>query len=435
LDILLVGGTILTSEQGREQGITVRKNTNISIENGLITTIGPERMPSPEMKIDCNKKVLIPALVNSHAHCAMTLLRGVSDNCQLQPWLEVIWNYEKHLKAVHCRIGIELACLEMIKNGIGMFVDNYFYQNDVFDTVAESGLRAQLGSGIIEVESLIEKIGGITKQINDAEKLIRKGSKHPRVKGALSPHSTWTCSKETLEKAAVVASRYKALMSVHVSETREEVFNLQKKTNFSPVEYLNELGILNQVDKLMLAHCVWITGREVRLLGEKNVSVAFCPASGQKLAYGGVAPIPELEKAGANICLGTDGPASNNTQDIIREMRAGTLLLGHDRWNPSVYNAKQIFSAATRNLPIKLDSNTGMIVTGMKADIATVNFKQPHLSPVHDYLSNIVYSANGSDVSDLIVDGNPLMIGRQVLTLDENIIMKKAFKAVEDIKS
>jgi 5-methylthioadenosine/S-adenosylhomocysteine deaminase len=433
LEIMLAGGTVIS--RGRDTAVKVMKNVNVNMEDGLIASVGSEKIPSPDLKLDCRGKVLIPTLANAHSHLAMTLLRGVSDNRLLHHWLDEMWNYEKHLTPEHCKAGLLLACLEMIKSGVGIYVDNYFHQREVFDVAIQSGQKAFLGSGIIEVETLVDLVGDVSHQLNEAESLLRMTKNHPRVKGSLCPHTPWTCSRETLEKSADLASRYDALTTIHVSETRDDVINVQSKTGLTPVEYLNDLSILDRAKKLVLAHCVWISGREIQLLGEKNVAVAYCPVSGQKLAYGGVAPVPELIHSGASVCLGTDGPASNNTLDIIREMRTGILLVGNDRWNPEIFNKQQIFDTATFNFVQKFLPSSGMIAKDMKADITVLDFQQPHLFPVHDYLSNLIYCASGQDVDSLFIDGQPLMVNREVLTLDEERIMETARKTVMEIQN
>ncbi|MFW9991013.1 MAG: amidohydrolase [Candidatus Odinarchaeota archaeon] len=430
---MLAGGTVVSREPGT--GVKILDNVNVNIEDSLITAIGSESLPSPDLTVDCRGKVLIPALTNAHSHLAMTLLRGVSDNRLLHDWLGEIWQYEKYLTPEHCKAGMLLASLEMIKSGVGIYVDNYFHQKDMLETAIQSGQKAFLGSGIIEVEILFDLIGDTSRQLSEAESMLRMTRDNPRVKGSLCPHSPLTCSQETLEKSTELAVHYDALTTIHVSETRDDVFNVQAKTGFSPVEYLDSLSILERVENLILAHCVWITGREIQMLGENNVAIAYCPVSGQKLAYGGVAPVPELLEAGAFVCLGTDGPASNNTLDIIREMRAGVLLIGGDRWNPEIFNKQQIFDAAVHNFARKFLPGSGMVAEGMQADITVLNFQQPHLIPVHDYLSNLVYCASGQDVDSLFIDGQPLMLNKEVLTLDENSvtsIARKSARAVQE---
>ncbi|MFW9928594.1 MAG: amidohydrolase [Candidatus Thorarchaeota archaeon] len=408
------------------------KKTNIVIEDNQITDIHSNaNLPSPEITITGKRLYASLPLFNAHTHLPMTLLRGYSDDLPLFPWLQKIWNLEKNFTAESCSIGAQLAFLEMIKSGTGAFCDFYFHEDKILPIAQQSGLRGLLGAGIIE-GTFLEK-GGSKWMLNTAEKLIKEiNSKNSLILPAVAPHAPHTCSDETLWQSLDIVDKYKVPLTIHTSETRDDVINIQKKEGLPPIEWLDKKYSFFSNRDVIAVHCVWIQQREIDILAKNNAGVAYCPVSGQKLAYGGLTPVPEMISAGVNVGLGTDGPASNNTLDMVREMRSAINLISHNRWDPSLITSKQIFDLTTLSFR-KRFFGLPVLRVGSPADVVIFDFSTPHTIPIHDPISTLVFSANGSNTHSLIVAGKLLLHEREVKTFNEEKTIEKAEKEIERI--
>ena len=405
------------------------RKQNIVIENEYISDMGQNAtLPSPEYTISGKHIFVTPALVNAHTHASMSLLRGFSDNRTLFPWLEKIWSIEGHFSAEDCRFGAELTFLEMIKSGTGYFVDFYFHEDEILKGVRQSGLRGILGAASIEGAFLDQ--GGSKGLLAVTEKLLKQLQNDPLISCATAPHAPHTCSEETIYKNLELTDKYNSLLTIHLSETRDDVLNCQKENGYPPIEFLQEKFNFFDGRKVLGAHCVWIQQKEIEILAKNKAAMAFCPVSGKKLAYGGMAPVPELLEANVPVCLATDGPASNNTQDMVREMRAAATLISHQRWDPSIIKKKQILEIATQNFRSWITGEQYEMKKGIPADLTVFNFKEPHCQPNINPISTAVYSANGSDVHSLIVNGKMLMYARNVLTMNEEKVIENASTSI-----
>ncbi len=408
-----------------DNSLKIYKNSSIIIEDNIITEIGKKTtLPAPEYEIDAKWKLVVPAFINAHTHTPMTLLRGYCDDRRLWDWLSEIWKAENYFDRTVCKIGAELAILEMIKNGIGLFADFYFHQDVVAEISVKAGLRAILGSTILGEEFVQQ--GGNEFLFEQAKKTIQLARTSELLLPAIAPHSPVTVPQEDLQKSLELAQKNNAFLMIHVSETRDDVLKSEDRYGKPPIEWLNSFGFLNY-HKTFFVHGVWITDREVRLLGEHRNGFVYCPVSAQKLAYGGVPPIPELLKNGVNVMLGTDGPASNNVLDILQEMKFASLLISFDRWDPSMITVKDIFQMASVTFRKSYLPNTGLQQYAF-ADMTLINFRKPHLYPINEHriLSHLVFSATGHDCTDLIINGKPIMIAKKPLTLNEEKIMDNA---------
>ena len=410
-------------------GYTGRQN--ITIENNNITDISSSAsISSPEYTITGKDLFITPTFVNAHTHASMSLLRGFSDNKTLFPWLQKIWSIESHFTANDCRVGAELSFLEMIKSGTGLFVDFYFHEDEILKAGEKSGLRGFLGAATIEGAFLDQ--GGADGLLKITEKLCRNlnGKKDSLLQAAVAPHAPHTCSEETIQKSLDISDKFNALLTIHLSETRDDVLNSQKEHGAAPIEWLQKRFDFFSNRKVLGAHCVWINPEEIKIFAQNNTAMAFCPVSGEKLAYGGMAPVPELLQAKVPVCLATDGPASNNTQDMVREMRAGATLISHQRWDPSIIKKHQIIDMACNNFRTWYDGKPYRITKDIPADLAIFDFKEPHTQPNINPVSTAVYAANGSDVHSTIVNGQLLMHNHTVLTLQEEDVIATARKTI-----
>jgi len=405
------------------------KNGTVVIEDGKITEIGEKTKEHAETVIDAKGSVVMPGLVNTHTHAAMTLFRGYADDLQLAEWLEKhIWPAEAQLRAEDVYRGSLLACLEMIRSGTTSFADMYFFMDETAKAVEASGIRASLSHGLIE---LWNKEKGET-DLKEGKRFVRawQGAADGRIKTMYGPHAPNTCSDEYLEKVKEEARKDGAGIHIHVLETEAELLAMKERYGKCSVHMLDDIGFFGP--DVLAAHCVWLSDGDIEVLREKGVNVSHNPISNMKLASG-TAPIYKMLERGVNVSLGTDGCASNNNLDLFEEMKTAALLHKLSTGNPTALPARQVLKMATVNGAKALGTESGMLKAGMKADLIIVDMKKPHLTPCFDVPSHLVYSAGGSDVRTTIVDGKVLMDDYRVLVMDEQKVIEEAQKAAEEL--
>lgn len=426
-DILIKDGYIITMDAQRR----ILERGSVAIAGDKITAVGKDVEERADTVIDAHGKVVLPGLINAHTHLSMTLLRGVADDIPLMKWLETkIWPIEKNLTAQDCYLGALLGCLEMIKSGTTCFADQYFFVEDVARAVEEAGLRAMLSYGIIELGDQKRR----ESELHAGEKLIKTchGAAGGRILTMFGPHASYTCSPECLMQVKELAKKYKVGIHTHISETQDEVDKIRKKYGKRPVEHLDSIGFLGP--EVLAAHCVWLTKQEIDTIQRQGVKPVHNPVSNMKTASG-VAPVPEMLAAGIPVALGTDGAASNNSLDMFNEMKFAALLSKVHKLDPTTLPARVVLEMATINgaIALGLQDEIGSLEVGKKADIVMVDMKKPHLVPQHNVISHLVYSATGGDVDTVIVDGKILMQKREVLSLDEDRVLKETRKAADDL--
>ncbi len=404
---------------------------SVVIKGDKITAIGKDVEERADTVIDARGKAVLPGLINAHTHLSMTLLRGIADDMPLMEWLETkIWPTEKNLTAQDCYLGALLGCLEMIKSGTTCFADQYFFMEDVARAVEEAGLRAMLSYGIIELDDPKRR----ESELRVGEKLVKtcQGAAGGRIQTMFGPHSSYTCSPECLMQVKELAKKYKVGIHVHISESQDEVDKIMNKYGKRPVEHLNSLSFLGP--EVLAAHCVWLNEQEIAIIRKQGVKPVHNPVSNMKIACG-VAPVSEMLVAGIPVALGTDGAASNNSLDMFNEMKFAALLSKIHTLDPTTLPAQVALEMATINgaIALGLQEKIGSLEVGKKADIVVVDMKKPHLAPLHNVISHLVYSAIGSDVDTVIVDGKVIMQGRRVLTLEEDKVLEEAQKVADDL--
>ncbi|TKJ24878.1 MAG: N-ethylammeline chlorohydrolase [Hadesarchaea archaeon B3_Hades] len=426
-DILIKDGYIITMDAQRR----ILERGSVAIEGDKITAVGKDVQERADTVIDVRGKAVLPGLINAHTHLSMTLLRGVADDMPLMEWLETkIWPIEKNLTAQDSYLGALLGCLEMIKSGTTCFADQYFFMQDVARAVEEAGLRAMLSYGIIEMDDPKRR----ESELRAGEKLVKtcQGAAGGRIQTMFGPHAAYTCSPECLIQVKELAKKYKVGIHTHISETQDEVDKITKKYGKRPVEHLDSIGFLGP--EVLVAHCIWLTEKEIAVIRKQGVKPVHNPVSNMKTASG-VAPVPEMLAAGIPVALGTDGAASNNSLDMFSEMKFAALLSKAHKLDPTALPAQVVLEMATINgaIALGLQDKIGSLEVGKKADIVMVDMKKPHLAPLHNVISHLVYSAVGGDVDTVVVDGKVLMRERRVLTLDEVKVLEETQKAADDL--
>lgn len=424
---------------GRRQSILIAdvqvdgRIADIFVEdNGIIGAAGAgirrEHKGEADLIIDGNGAIALPGLVNTHTHAAMSLLRGYADDMILQDWLsQKIWPLEAHLTPNDVYWGTKLACLEMIRSGTVAFNDMYFLMEEAARAVGEAGIRATLSYGFIDLFSPEKR----EAECKATENLVRhiRSLANPRIKAAVGPHAIYTVSPEGLRWCAEFALQEKIGIHIHLSETEKEVNDCIARHGKRPAVHLDECGLLTP--HTVAAHCCWLDEAECILLGKRGVSASHNPSSNMKLATNRAMPYPWLVQAGANVCLGTDGCASNNNLDLFEEAKTAALLQKFFWNNPTLLPAQEALAMVTANGAKGLGLATGKLIAGTPADIILVTARTACNTPLHNATSNLVYSCNGGAVETTICDGRVLMLDREVP--GEEQILVKAAKAAQEL--
>jgi 5-methylthioadenosine/S-adenosylhomocysteine deaminase len=379
-------------------------------------------------------RIVLPGLVNTHTHAAMVLFRGLADDIPLKDWLEGhIWPAENRwLSAEFVSDAIALACLEMLNAGITTYNDMYFFGDETGRTTKKMGMRAVLGVGILDFPSVSASTQD--EYFEKAERFLDAWQGDDLITPCIAPHALYTCGPETLARAASLAGKFGSLIHIHLSETEWEVQECLKRYGRRPVEQLAALGLLSP--QLLAAHCVWLTDREVDLIAESGAGVSHCMESNLKLASG-ISPVPRMIAAGAKVTFGTDGAASNNDLSILSEMSTAAKVhkaLGKD---PTLLDSKTALLMATRwgAEALGLGEATGSLEEGKAADLIVIDTRSPHLTPLYNVYSHLVYSAAASDVESVMVNGDLVIENRRHTKADEGEILEKARRWAEKIRS
>lgn len=406
-----------------------KETTNIYIEDNIIKEIDCKNIEADQI-IDGKDKAVIPGLINTHTHAAMTLFRGYADDMELHEWLiKKIWPIEARLTEKEVYWGTKLACLEMIKSGTTCFNDMYFYGGSAAKAVEEMGIRGVISEVFFDMFDMDIREKGIKKTKKGIERL--RQFKSGRIIPALGPHAIYTVSKEGLQLIKELANEENLMIHFHLGETRKENEDCYKQNGKRPVPYLEDIGFLGE--NLIAAHCSWMIINEIKTLAKNRVKISHNPVSNMKLATGGVMPYSEMKDNNLIISLGTDGCASNNNLDMFESMKFATLMQKSHRWDQTVMPAHEVYDMATINGAKALGLNAGVIEEEKLADILLIDLKKAEMTPNHDLISNLVYSANGSCVDTMICDGKILMENRKVEG-EEELLEKVGKLALEFVK-
>jgi 5-methylthioadenosine/S-adenosylhomocysteine deaminase len=417
---------VVTMDAGRR----VIADGAVAIRGERIVAVGTraeiDRRFQARQRLDRPESLIAPGLVNTHAHAAMSLFRGIADDLRLQEWLEkYIFPAEaRNVSPEFVRAGTRLACLEMLLSGTTTYTDMYYFEDVVAEATREAGLRGVLGETIIGFPAPDAKTPAAALAFT--ERYIQRFRNDSLIVPAVAPHALYTNSEETLRASRALANRYGVPLVIHVAETRRERDDALAKWNKTPVGVLDSWGVFS--GPTVAAHAVWVDDADLEILRARGVGIAHCPSSNMKLASG-VAPVVKMLALGMAVGLGTDGPAgSNNDFNMMEEMDLAAKLQKVTTGDPQVLPALQAIEMATIRgaRVLGLDKEIGSLETGKRADLITVRLDQPNAVPLYGVASQMVYALKGGDVRDAMVNGRLLLRDRRPLSLNAVEIMAKA---------
>lgn len=416
VDLLVRGGTLLTMEDGAEpvaQGA-------VAVTGERIVAVGAEKEMSLAARrvVDAQGGLILPGFVNTHTHLAMVLFRGLADDLPLKTWLEEhIWPAEKAvMERETVRLGTLWAAVESIKAGVTCVCDMYFHAPTVAEALLAVGLRGVVPESVIDFPT--PSCPSPEVALERQRELCQVFRHHPLIRPAVAAHAPYSVNAGNLVKAAELADEFDVPFLIHVAETRWEAETFQKEKGLSPVQYLADLGVLSA--RTVAAHCVHVSEQDIDTLAELEVGVASNPVSNLKLGSG-VAPVHRMLERGVKVGLGTDGAASNNTLDLLRDAQLAALLYKGLTGDPTCLPASRVARMLTVGGAdvLGLGKEIGTLRVGKRADIVCLAVDEPHAVPVYHPISHLLYAARASDVRHVVVNGQLVMENRRVLTVDE----------------
>ena len=436
-DLLLSGGLVITMDATHQ----VLASGAVAVRGNAIVAVGPQADVRARFEaaaeIDCNGKLIIPGLVNTHTHMPMSLLRGLADDLRLDVWLHgYILPVEKQfVNPEFCYLGTMLSCAEMIRAGVTCYADMYYFEEEIAWATVEAGMRAVCGETILKFPS--PDAPSYDDSLSYTQEFLEHWKGHELIVAAPAPHSVYMCTPEILRGVVQMAREFDAPLLIHVSETADEVANWVNQTSMPPVRWLESQGILEA--KVLAAHCVHANHEEVHILKSHGVGVAHNPTSNLKLASG-FAPVPEMLEVGINLGLGTDGCASNNNLDMFEEMHLAAIVHKAVARDPVVVSARQVFEMATIGgaRAMHLDHLIGSIEEGKRADLVVIEDGGLHATPHFEttglnVYSRLVYAAKSADVRHVVINGKVVMRDRLLQTIDEEAILAQADQVGQEV--
>ena len=376
---------------------------DVVVDGERIVSVGPEYNGTADREIDATGDIVMPGMVNTHTHVAMSVMKGVVDDLTFPDFLDKVFRIDSDRTDEDLTIGTKLGCMEMMRGGTTTFMDLYYSEDVIAKATQEAGIRGVLCWCVLDEECTTQK-GNPLQNCKDFHQRFKDERK---IVPGVGLQGVYVCNEETCVGAKEFSDQVGAPMNFHLSETRGEVNDHKKKTGKRPAEWLSDIGVLGP--RGVAAHSAWLTMREVRLMGEAGMSISSCPVSNMKLATGGVAPVPEFQKYGVNVTVGTDGNTTNNTLDMFAEM------------NATINGAKAV----------GMGDSIGSIEPGKYADIVILDGKAPNLRPLvpENIVANIVYSGNSLNVKTVLCQGDVVVEDGAITTMDVGEVLS----ASEDI--
>lgn len=424
IDLLIDARWVVTVNNNND----VLEHHSVVIDKGRLIDILPSSVAQdrylPKTHQQLGNKVLMPGLINCHTHAAMSLLKGYADDLPLMDWLENhIWPAEsKWVDETFVHDGTELAIAEMLRSGTTCFSDMYFFPDVIAKVVNQSGMRAAIGMIVLDFPTVWAQTAD--EYIEKGLRLRDEYREHSRITTLFAPHAPYTVSESTLTQIRVLSDEMELPVTMHINETQSEVDLALEKNNKSPLQSLNDIGLISP--NLIAVHMTALEDEEINMLAENGVNIVHCPESNLKLASG-FCPIGKLLDADINICLGTDGSASNNDLDMFGEMKTAALLAKAVAADASCASANDIIRMATINgaKALGMNDEIGSIEIGKAADMIAIDFSELESHPVYNPVSHIVFNTSRNQVTDVWVKGRQLLKERSLTRLDEDEIIRK----------
>ena len=433
VDTIIAGGTVLTLDKND----TKIEAGALAIKGDTIVAVGPagelkKQFCSPAF-IETTNCLIMPGLVNGHTHAAMTCFRGIADDLELMDWLNN-FIFPAEAKNVNPELvywGSLLAGAEMIKSGTTTFCDMYIFEEETARAAKQAGLRCLLGEVLFDFPS--PNFPTPAEGLTYTRRFIERWADDPLIHIVVEPHALYTCSPALLRSAKNIADDYRLPYAVHLLENRAEQARLHNLFGKKALGFLKDIGYLTE--RFLAFHCVCLDEADIELFADHGCRAVHVPESNMKLASG-VAPVPAMLKAGITVGLGTDGCASNNTLDVFQAMDATAKLHKVMTLDPTVMNARTVIRLATCEgaQALGLGNCTGSLEVGKKADIITIDCNKPHLTPLYNEYSHLVYAASGADVDTVLINGQVVMRNRRLLTIDEREVMTRVREIALKIK-
>lgn len=425
VDLIVAGGTVVTMDSAKR----VIGDGAVAVHGDGIIAIGKRDEIAARYDtartIDAHGRMVMPGLINSHAHAAMSLFRGIADDLSLDDWLrKYIFPAEaRNVTPDFVAWGTRLGILEMLRGGITEYADMYYFEDDVARVTKEAGMRGVLGETIIDFPAPDNKT--LDAAFAYTQKYLDHWKGDALIVAAVAPHSIYTCSEKTLQDSAALARKNGAPILIHIAEAPFELEQSRAKHGLTPVAYLGKIGLLGP--DVLGAHCIWTNAADIATLAHYGVGCSHNPSSNMKTAAG-VMPVIEMREAGVPVGLATDGAASNNNQDLFEEMDLAAKLQKISRMDPRALPAQQVVEMATIDgaRALHLEKQIGSLEAGKKADLIIVDVSAPHATPMYSVYSEIVFALKATDVRTVVIGGRVVMDERKMLTLNEDEILQRA---------
>lgn len=428
---LLIRGADLMTMRPK---MPVIHNGALVIEGDSFVFVGEEKDLPKEWTyartIEAKERVIMPGMINTHTHAAMTLFRSYADDLPLMEWLQQkIWPIEAKLTADDVYWGSMVAIIEMIKSGTTCFADMYFYMDETARAVEESGIRGVLSHGMIGVGPNGAKDLEVARQFS----LDWEGKADGRIRTMLGPHAPYTCPPDYMQKVLEIAEEIRVPLHIHLSETAGEVQNMRDQCGKTPIQVVDEVGLFKY--PVLAAHCVHVTDEDIAIMQQaKALGIAHNPQSNMKLASG-IAPVQKMLDAGLTVGIGTDGASSNNNLNLLEEMQTAALLQKLGTMDPVALPATECLKMATLYGARALGQGAelGSLEVGKKADLVIFDFNKAHLMPRHNIMAHTVYSAQASDIVTVVVNGKPVMENGVLTSVDEERVLFEVARSAREL--
>ena len=397
---------------------------DVVVDGERIASVGPAYNGTADREIDATGDIVMPGMVNTHTHIAMSVMKGVVDDLQFPDFLNKTFKIDSDRTDGDLDLGTRLGCIEMMRGGTTTFMDLYYSEDVIAKATQDAGIRGVLCWCVLDDDKTTQK----GSPLDNCRRFIDTHRGKRKIVPGVGLQGVYVCNEDTCVGAKALSDEKEAPMNFHLSETRGEVNDHKRQTGMRPAEWLSSIGVLGP--RAVSAHSAWLTLREVRLMGEAGMSISSGPASIMKLATGGVAPGPEFQKYGVNVSIGTDGSTTNNTLDMFAEMRLLGLLQKSSRWDATVTPAQDLLDFATINgaKAVGMADSIGSIEPGKYADLVILDGKAPNLRPLlsENIIANIVYSGNSLNVKTVLCQGDVVVDGGRITTLDTEDVLARS---------